>query len=372
MKKKNIKVKKGNGDISITIENNLNANNKQINHQATKRRRRKKKVEDTEEINEKTPQQTPPELPSYIKPGPVGAFKIWQNAMDSYNTTVPMNQAQQLGLVPPQLPAPLTKPALTAPSTPSTQSSPEKQQMLTFDNWMRAMEMMREQQQKPPASWGRELVDDDDDEPRMPSSPASFSTFSTLSKPNYLEDDMDFANELDNSVAEEYGIDPNDPETKEASKEVQRILNKARIGVATSQAKRMGTIHGRQKKLPKDIKKTDAYMKYKDTEAYKMAYNKAFNERLSSEADEDEDEDEIPVASRTRAGKKKVQISEDLQSGVTDRSRQRESERFKRESEMFKREIDELNKQMPDFGDFENFDVDTELARSGLTRIVEF
>ena len=30
--KKNIKVKKDNNDISITIENNLNANNKQINH----------------------------------------------------------------------------------------------------------------------------------------------------------------------------------------------------------------------------------------------------------------------------------------------------------------------------------------------------
>jgi hypothetical protein len=43
--KKNIKVKKGNVDISITIENNLNANNKQINHNPIKRRRRKKKVE---------------------------------------------------------------------------------------------------------------------------------------------------------------------------------------------------------------------------------------------------------------------------------------------------------------------------------------
>jgi thiol-disulfide isomerase/thioredoxin len=45
--KKNIKVKKNKGDISITIENNLNANNKQINHQPIKRRRRKKKVENT-------------------------------------------------------------------------------------------------------------------------------------------------------------------------------------------------------------------------------------------------------------------------------------------------------------------------------------
>jgi hypothetical protein len=142
MKKKNIKVKKGKGDISITIENNLNANNKQINHQPIKRRRRKKKVEDNEEINNETLKQSLQELPplkdvSYIKPGPVGAFKIWQNTMDSYNTTVPMNQAQQLGLVPPQLPAPPTQqhyqhhPALPAPPAPER----EQQQMLTFDNF---------------------------------------------------------------------------------------------------------------------------------------------------------------------------------------------------------------------------------------------
>ena len=38
--KKNIKVKKGNGDISITIENNLNANNKQINNVPVQKKRR--------------------------------------------------------------------------------------------------------------------------------------------------------------------------------------------------------------------------------------------------------------------------------------------------------------------------------------------
>ena len=89
--KKNIKVKKNNGDISITIENNLNANNKQINHQPIKRRRRKKKVEnnDEESLKEQSLQELPPlKDVSYIKPGPVGAFKIWRDTMDSYNTTV--------------------------------------------------------------------------------------------------------------------------------------------------------------------------------------------------------------------------------------------------------------------------------------------
>jgi hypothetical protein len=345
MTKKNIKVKKGKGDISITIENNLNANNKQINHQAIKRRRRKKKVEDTEEINNETLQQSlqklPQELPSYIKPGPVGAFKIWQNTMDSYNTTVPMNQAQQLGLVPPQLPAPPTQSAQPAPTA--------AEKPLTLENFKQVLSMMREEQQRPPPEWGRNLVDDDD-EPRMPASP----TFSTMSKRNYLEDDMDFANEIENSVAEVYGLDPNDPETKETSKEVQQILNKARAGVETIQAKRLGTLHANKKMVPRG--------KYKDTEAYKMAYNKAYNEQISKDQD---DISEITEVGRTRAGKKKVQISDNLKSGVTDRSRQRERERFKRE-------IEELNQQMPDFGDFENFDVDTELAKAGLTRIEEF
>jgi hypothetical protein len=355
--KKNIKVKKGKGDISITIENNLNANNKQINHQpkaegfikprVLKRRRRKKKVEDTEETLKQSLQELPPlKDVSYIKPGPVGAFKIWQNTMDSYNTTVPMNQAQQLGLVPPQLPVPPTQLSLPAPPTQPALPPPEQQQMLTFDNWKRAMEMMREQQQPPPASWGRELVDDDD-EPRMPTSPA----FSRLSKPSDLEYDMDFANELENSIAEEYGKEVNDPEIKEVGKEMQKILNKARTGVETIQAKRLGTLHANKKWAPTG--------KYKDTEAYKTAYNKAYNEQISK--DEDEINEDTTVG-RTRAGKKKVQISDNLKSGVTDRSRQRERERFKRE-------IEELNQQMPDFGDFENWNEDEELAKAGLTPI---
>ena len=84
MKKKNIKVKKGNGDISITIENNLNANNKQINHQPIKRKRRKKKVENNDETLQQSLQELPPlKDVSYIKPGPIGNFKVWRDTMDS-------------------------------------------------------------------------------------------------------------------------------------------------------------------------------------------------------------------------------------------------------------------------------------------------
>jgi hypothetical protein len=119
--KKNIKVKKDNNDISITIENNLNANNKQINHQPIKRRRRKKKVEDTDEESLNEQLQLLPKLrdTSYIKPGPVGNFQIWRDNMDSYNTTITMNQAQQLGLVPPRVPPALPAPPLALPAPPT-------------------------------------------------------------------------------------------------------------------------------------------------------------------------------------------------------------------------------------------------------------
>ena len=357
MNKKNIKVKKGKSDISITIENNLNANNKQINHQPIKRRRRKKNVENNEEIKDKTLEQSLQELPplkdvSYIKPGPVGAFKIWRDVMDSYNTTVPMNQAQQLGLVPPPqqlaLPAPPATPQQSVPpspappATPSAVSAAPTEKPLTLENFIQVMSMIRENQQQPPSSWGRELVDDD--EPKMPASPV----FSTMSKANDLEDDMEFTNELEKSIAEEYNIEPNDPETKVASAEFQRIMNKARVSVATSQAKRLGTIHGNKQLRPEQIRKSDAYIKYKDTEAYKMAYNKAFNEQISKQK-------EIIQPGRTRGDKKKVQIN--------DLERQRENERMRKE-------IEELNKQIPDFSDIENFDMATELAKAGLKPIM--
>jgi hypothetical protein len=209
------------------------------------------------------------------------------------------------------------------------------------------MSIMREEPQRPPPEWGRNLIDDDDDEPRMPTSPA----FSRLSKPSDLEYDMDFANELENSIAEEYGKEVNDPEIKEVGKEMQKILNKARAGVETIQAKRLGTLHANKKWAPTG--------KYKDTEAYKTAYNKAYNEQISKDED---DISEITQVGRTRADKKKVQISDPAKSGVTDRSRQRESERLKRE-------LEELNQQIPDFGDFENWNEEEELAKAGLTPI---
>ena len=160
--KKNIKVKKDNNDISITIENNLNANNKQINHQPIKRRRRKKKVEDTDEIVEpsgsiksKTLLEELPSLTdtSYIKPGPVGAFQMLRPAQPGAG---PGAGAQEI----------------------------------SFDNFQRFLAMLMENQRngnpannvRPPPGWGRGLVDDDDDEPVIipPPQPERTDSVSTV------------------------------------------------------------------------------------------------------------------------------------------------------------------------------------------------
>jgi hypothetical protein len=173
--------------------------------------------------------------------------------MDSYNTTVPMNQAQQLGLVPPRLPVPDQQAALPEPPVPER----EQQQMLTFDNFARILadDVDNQRRARPPPEWGRNLIDDDDDDgPRMPTSPI----FSRLSKPSDLEFDIDFANELENSIAEVYGTDPSDPEIKQTGKEMQQILKKVRAGVEAIQAKRFGTLHANKKMVPRG--------KYKDTE----------------------------------------------------------------------------------------------------------
>ena len=291
MKKKNIKVKKGNGDISITIENNLNANNKQINHQPIKRKRRKKKVENNEEINKETLQQSQPELPSYIKPGPVGAFKIWQNTMDSYNTTVPMNQAQQLGVVPPQLPAPpaqlalpapptplalpapATPLALPAPATPLALPAPEQQQGISFDNFAKFFAMMSNNQRniRAPREWGSNLIDDDDNDDAntrynirtVPSTPVPSTPLRT---PAQTYEEIEFDKGVENLIKQE--IEKKGDITGE---EMLSIRKDARDKQIRKTAKRMGTIHG-QAKIPPN----GQYMDLKEyQESYKFALEHA-------------------------------------------------------------------------------------------------
>ena len=286
--KKNIKVKKGKGDISITIENNLNANNKQINHQPIKRKRRKKKVENNDETLQQSLQELPPlKDVSYIKPGPVGAFKIWRDTMDSYNTTVPMNQAQQLGLVPPQLPAPPAQLALPAPPAqlalpaPPAQlalpapptPAPEQQQGISFDNFAKFFAMMTNNQRnvRAPSEWGRNLIDDDDNDDAntrynirtVPSTPVPSTPLRT---PAQTYEEIEFDKGVENLIKQE--IEKKGDITGE---EMLSIRKDARDKQIRKTAKRMGTIHG-QAKIPPN----GQYMDLKEyQESYKFALEHA-------------------------------------------------------------------------------------------------
>jgi hypothetical protein len=130
MAKKQTIIKKpvGNGDISITIENNLKNTNSAP--PPVKRRRRRKQLPTTDETNSMIENMLrggggggvnlpPLKDVSYIKP-PSNNFTVWRdNFNDSYNTTIPQGQAQQMGLLPlPKVEAPPpTQLALPAPPT---------------------------------------------------------------------------------------------------------------------------------------------------------------------------------------------------------------------------------------------------------------
>jgi hypothetical protein len=141
MAKKQTIIKKpvGNGNISITIENNLkNTNPAPVIPK--KRRRRRPKVTDETLTNSQIEDMLrggdgsggggggggggPPSLKdvSYIRP-PTNNFTVWRDHMNSHNTTVPMQsaipaipegQARQMGLIPP--------PTVGAPPNPDNGS----------------------------------------------------------------------------------------------------------------------------------------------------------------------------------------------------------------------------------------------------------
>jgi hypothetical protein len=109
MSKKQTIIKKpaGTGNISVTIENNLKNTNTTPPVVVKKKRRRNKAP--TEEVNLPPPRPLPPlKDVSYIKP-PSDRFTVWRdNLDDSFNTTIPQGQAQQMGLL-----RSLATPALT-------------------------------------------------------------------------------------------------------------------------------------------------------------------------------------------------------------------------------------------------------------------
>lgn len=266
MNKKNIKVKKSKGDISITIENNLNANNKQINHQPIKRRRRKKKIENNEEID-----TTLPTIPlkdiSYMKPGPISTFQKWRNNMIPPVVLPPAPPAPP----PPPAVAPAL-PALPAPSIPLAFPAPPPPP-LDVPNWKDFAMMMALGRVKPPETWTDNLVDNNDDvqSPIIVELEPSFEDINTVLNTLTIEDnkkeqikdqiqnELKISNQNINQIVENLPIDNNIKE------DIKTTLNK-------TQAKKLGTLHGN--------KRMDPTGPYKDTVEYQTSYNIALKKTI--------------------------------------------------------------------------------------------
>jgi hypothetical protein len=153
-----IKKPVGNGNISITIENNLKNTNPPPPPVKRRRRRTTSDSATTDITNSKIEDMlrsggggsaTGGGLPqikdvSYIKP-PSNNFTVWRNYMnDSFNTTTPMQtttqaipegQARQMGYLPPvplALPAPPPPPVLPAPPPQPALTNALPQMFLTY------------------------------------------------------------------------------------------------------------------------------------------------------------------------------------------------------------------------------------------------
>ena len=132
MAKKQTIIKKpvGNGNISITIENNLKNTNPAPPPPPAKKRRRRTTNSTSNAMIENMLRGgsatgggggglPPLKDVSYIKP-PSNNFAVWRdNFNNSYNTTIPQGQAQQMGMLPlPKVEAP--PPQLALPAPPAT------------------------------------------------------------------------------------------------------------------------------------------------------------------------------------------------------------------------------------------------------------
>jgi hypothetical protein len=149
MPKKQTTIKRSNGNISITIENNLKATQVAPKPEKRKRRRRKPTTATNENIDELLRggggRESLPPLKdvSYIKP-PGNSFNVWRDTIDSYNTSIPIGQAQQMGLImappPPAPPAPaplaLPPPANNTFNIGNSEGNNNGPTWRDFNNWM--------------------------------------------------------------------------------------------------------------------------------------------------------------------------------------------------------------------------------------------
>jgi hypothetical protein len=259
----------GSGNISITIENNLKATNI-ANPIPKKRKRRKQKATNNEELENEELEQIlreggrggggglgpPLKDVSYIKP-PSNNFTVWRDTLDSYNTTIPINQAQQMGLItapmnsqPPPPPAPTVN--ITQPAIGNDGSS--------MREFMLAMTALQNNGYNRSNRIGLQFSDALDD--------PDFSSMSEAEQNAYIKkmfrnaEGMNSQSRFEDPDPEPEDIDQTDQALRDAGVTDDQIKNAKEI----KNAKANGLKHGKENKNPTG--------KYKDMQEYKDAYAK--------------------------------------------------------------------------------------------------
>jgi hypothetical protein len=264
MPKKQTTIKRSNGNISITIENNLKATQVAPKPEKRKRRRRKPTTATNENIDELLRggggRESLPPLKdvSYIKP-PGNSFNVWRDTIDSFNTSIPIGQAQQMGLImAPPPPAPALLPPPPSNNTFNIGNSDTNRSLYDSPSWRdfsMFMAGMTPNRGRPP----RGLVnmfdyDDDDDDEYIPSS-LQFAQPPQAPPPGQAETvEQDII--PDNVINSIPGI---------TEEQVAGIQNNNRIATA----KREGTKHGKRG-IPKQGE-------YREMDEYIINYEKALN-----------------------------------------------------------------------------------------------
>ena len=293
-----IKKPSGNGNISITIENNLKNTN--TAPQPKKRKKRKQKANpDIDNERELASQEQGPPLKnvSYIKP-PSNNFTVWRDTLDSYNTTIPINQAQQMGLITAPLPPPPALPPappplaaippsinITNPTTGNDGSS-----MREFMLAMTALQnnVSNGTRNRIGLQFSNALDDPD------------FLDMDVTEQNKYIkrlfrksEDQSRFEDPDDDPEPED--IDQTDQALKDAGVTEEQIDKAKEI----KNAKANGLKHGKSNKIPTG--------KYKDMQEYKDAYAKGLEYVKKQEEDErkrEEEQEEKDYYSGVTAGYK--------------------------------------------------------------------
>jgi hypothetical protein len=258
MVKKELKVKKsGGGDISITIENNLKTNQTVPQPKVEKRKRKRKTNITNSQIEDMLKGGASQPLPplknvSYIKP-PSDSFNVWRDTIDSYNTTIPINQAQQMGLITaPPPPAPALPPPPPANNTFNVGNSEggSGPSWRDFSMFMAAMAQNRGIQAPTNTNWNNIIDDYEDDD----NNNVNFA-FPPAAPGTDIQEIVDQELIIPENVIEQI---PNITEDQ------TRELRDRNFKIT---AKRQGTTHG-SKGIPQQGQ-------YKDMDEYKQAYEKA-------------------------------------------------------------------------------------------------